>query len=407
MTQGPSRGAVAVWVALAAFLLWSPLPSAGVDAGGDLSEAPAVAGGAGEWIAARRDYSWSFPRDHWSHPGYRTEWWYLTGHLESETDPSRRFGYQFTLFRVGLLTETPPLVSSWAATDVIMGHAAVTDLAAGVHTFSEVLWRAGPLLGEFEPFPAAGAVESLPIAWCRAPAGTDTTWYLAWNGAAFSFAMRDDAQRIAYDLSTSPARPLVLHGPNGYSRKGTAGDAASQYYSFTRLATRGTITVGGTTHVVRGMSWMDKEFGSGVLGPHQEGWDWFSLQFDDGRDVMLYLLRDRQGGIDFARGTLVGVGGAAQELGPEEFAVESSRTWESPVTGASYPARWTVRVPAASPPIAVEVVPELAGQENRGRLAGGLFYWEGAVLVQDERGGRIGQGYVELTGYGTGNRPGL
>lgn len=400
---GASRGSVAVWAALAALLL----PSGGVAAGGEPLAAPAVSGDTSEWIAAVGDYSWSFPRDHWSHPGYRTEWWYLTGHLESETDPSRRFGYQFTLFRVGLLTERPPLASSWAATDVIMGHAAVTDLTAGVHTFSEVLWRTGPLLGEFAPYPAGRETELLPIAWCRAPAGTDTTWSLAWNGAAFSFAMRDDAQGIAYDLSTSPARPLVFHGPNGYSRKGTAGDAASQYYSLTRLATRGTITVDGTVHAVRGVSWMDKEFGSGVLAPHQEGWDWFSLQLDDGRDVMLYLLRDRQGGIDFARGTLVGVDGAAQELGPEAFAVESSRTWKSPSTGATYPARWSVGVPGASPPIAVEVVPELAGQENRGRLAGGLFYWEGAVAILDQRGGRIGRGYVELTGYGTGNRPGL
>ncbi len=355
------------------------------------------------WIAARPDYAWSFPRDHWTHAGYRTEWWYLTGQLQSESDATRRFGYQFTLFRVGILPERPAFASAWATGDLVMGHAAVTDLSTGSHTFSEVLLRAGPILGEFPPYPGEKGL----IAWCRGPAGTDASWELRWNGVGFDFAMRDDAQGIAFALSTRPEKPLVFQGPNGYSRKGAAEGAASQYYSFTRLATHGSVTTGGATHPVRGVSWMDKEFGSGVLAPHQQGWDWFSLQLDDGREVMLYLLRDRQGGVDFARGTLVGPGAETLELGPDDFEVEASRTWRSPATGAVYPARWSVRVSAADPPITLEVVPELAAQENRCRLAGGLFYWEGAVSILDDRGVGVGRGYVELTGYGTDNRPGL
>jgi predicted secreted hydrolase len=352
-----------------------------------------------EWKAARPDYAWAFPQDHWAREGYRTEWWYFTGHLSAEGDSTRRFGYQFTFFRVGLLRERPDLGSDWAARDLIMGHAAVSDLTGGRHLFSEALYRAVPLLGGFNAYP-----DSL-IAWSRGPAGTDGEWTLRWNGEAFDFEMRDDAQGAAFRLSTRPLKPMVFQGPNGYSRKGRGPTAASQYYSFTRLRTEGALWLDGRRWRVRGESWMDKEFGSNQLGKDQVGWDWFSLQMDDGREVMLYLLRDAAGGVDFARGTLVTQAGEARYLTPEAWRVRAVKTWKSPHTGAEYPARWVVELPREG--LRVEVAPELADQENRARLAGGLFYWEGAVSVRNSDGARIGRGYVELTGYGTRNRPGI
>ncbi len=352
-----------------------------------------------EWKAARPDYVWAFPQDHWAREGYRTEWWYFTGHLSAEGDSTRRFGYQFTFFRVGLLTGRPDLASDWAARDLIVGHAAVSDLTAGRHVFSEALYRAVPLLGGFNAYP-----DPL-MAWSRGPAGTDGQWTLRWNGEAFDFEMRDEAQGAAFRLSTRPLKPPVFQGPNGYSRKGRGATAASQYYSFTRLRTEGTLSLDGRQWRVRGESWMDKEFGSNQLGKDQVGWDWFSLQMDDGREVMLYLLRDGVGRVDYARGTLVTQAGEAKYLTPEAWRVRAVKTWKSPHTGAEYPARWVVELPGEG--LRVEVAPELADQENRARLAGGLFYWEGAVSVKNSDGARVGRGYVELTGYGTKNRPGI
>lgn len=351
-----------------------------------------------EWRAAHPEYAWSFPRDHWAHHDYRTEWWYFTGLLTDTANPGRRFGYQFTFFRVGLTPDTLPYRSAWAQRSLIMGHAAITDLATGHHVFSEVLYRPTGLLGAF------GESGDSIIAWSLPPAGTSGRWTLTWNDAAFDFSARDDAQGVGLMLSTAPAKPPVFQGPNGFSRKGDGATAASLYYSFTRLATTGTVTIDGETVTVRGESWMDKEFGSNQLGADQVGWDWFSLRLSDGRDVMLYLLRN-DGGVDYARATVVSAGGDARYLDDTAWSVTTVRSWTSRETGARYPAGWILRLPEEA--LDVEIVPLVAGQENVARLVPGLFYWEGAVEIRDRTGSRLGEGYVELTGYGTRARPAI
>lgn len=350
------------------------------------------------WRAAEPDYAWSFPADHWSHPSFRTEWWYLTGIVRDTADSARRFGYQFTFFRVGLSADSLPYRSAWATPGLIMGHASISDLGSGHHVFSEILFRPNGLLGGF------GASGDPLIAWSRAPYGTDGRWTLSWNGSAFDVAIRDDAQGIAFAFTTTPAKPLVLQGPGGYSRKGEGPTAASLYYSFTRLRTTGTLTVGGEEIPIVGESWMDKEFGSNQLAPHQVGWDWFSLRLDDGRDVMLYLLRSEDGD-SYGRGTVVAPDGTPTYLDRAAWTVTVTRRWRSARTGAEYPSRWRLASPELS--LDVDVVPLLAAQENVTALVPGLFYWEGAVEVRARDGSRVGEGYVELTGYGTKARPAI
>jgi predicted secreted hydrolase len=350
-----------------------------------------------DWNVAEPDYRWSFPEDHWAHRSYRTEWWYFTGHLASIDNPERVFGYQFTVFRIGLLTERPPFDSDWSAGNLIMGHAAVTDPLEQEHRFSELLYREVPLLGEFRPFPAP------VIAWVRGPVGTAAQWQLEWNGSSFDFSMQDDEKGMAFRLSTTPTKPLVLQGPNGYSRKGDAPGAASLYYSFTRLKTEGTLRLEEKSFEVKGESWMDKEISSSQLSESQVGWDWFSLQLRDDRELMLYMLRRKDGSADFRHATLVSPSGKPRYLGASEWSVRSVESWESEASGAVYPSRWRVTVPAEG--LAIEVRPILADQENRSQLPGGVHYWEGAVEVFDASGKRLGRGYVELTGYGDDNRP--
>jgi predicted secreted hydrolase len=351
------------------------------------------------WIPAGPAYQWSFPRDHWAHPGYKTEWWYFTGHMASRQDPDRRFGYQFTFFRVGLASEDPEFASAWATPDLIMGHAAVTDLAGRRHRFSELLYRTTPFLGHF------GAPGESTLAWSRAPAGTDGIWSLRWNGDGFDITARDDAQGIAFQLQTRARKRLVFQGPNGYSRKGDAPTAASLYYSFTRLETEGTIIVDAEEIAVRGESWMDKEFGSNQLDDDQVGWDWFSLQLTDGRELMVYRLRSAPGGDDFGLGTLVAQDGTTRFLEISDWILRATRRWRSPTTGAEYPAAWTLTIPSAG--LDLEVAATLADQENVSQLVPDLFYWEGAVTVRDGSGAEVGRGYVELTGYGTRSRPAI
>jgi predicted secreted hydrolase len=342
-----------------------------------------------EWKTARPDYEWSFPRDHWAHAGYRTEWWYFTGYLGD------RFAYQFTFFRIGVLPERPESSSTWTATNVVMGHAALTDLREKRHWFSEILYREIPLLAGYGDFPEPR------IGWSRAPAGTEGLWTLDWNGEAFDFAAKDDQEGFGFRLRTRPKKPLAFQGPRGFSRKGESEGAASQYYSFTRLATEGEVTVGKERFEVEGESWMDKEFSSSQLGERQVGWDWFSLRLDDGRELMLYLMRAEDGSVDYANGTLVDAQGAASYLSGQDFEVEVLEHWTSPATSARYPSEWRIRVAGLD----LRVSAVVADQENRSRLPRGVYYWEGAVVVEGSDGTPLGRGFVELTGYGRGNRP--
>jgi predicted secreted hydrolase len=362
-----------------------------------LAAPPSPAPRVGGFRAAPADHRWSFPADWRAHPGFRNEWWYFTGTLEVVGDPGRRLGYQLTFFRVGLAPEAPPLGSAWATADAVMVHAAVTDARAGAHVFSEVLWRAVPLLGGFPAAPDP------VLAWARAAPGTDGRWEVRLQDGGFRLVMRDATRGLALDLTLAPEKPPALQGPNGLSRKSAEAGYASLYVSLTRLATAGVVELGGRRQEVRGESWMDREIGSSQLAPDQAGWDWWSLRLADGRDLMLYVLRRKDGGVSWRNGTLVDGAGRVQLLAAGDWSVRATGTWRSGATGATYPSGWEVDVPRAG--LRLRVIPVVKGAENRSTAVPGLFYWEGPVTVAGAGGSPAGAGYVELTGYGERARP--
>jgi len=335
---------------------------------------------------AERPRPFTFPEDHGPHPTFRSEWWYFTGNLESGA--GRRFGYQWTLFRFALAPQPPESPSRWASNQVYMGHFAVTDAAARrFHSFERLSRAAIGLAGaQAEPFRVW--VEN----WSVAQQGEEGHWRL----------QAEAADGVAVDLVLEPVKPVVLQGDAGLSRKSAAPGNASYYYSLTRIRTRGTVQVDGEQHEVRGWSWMDREWSTSALGPEQEGWDWFALQLDDGTDLMFYRLRRRDGTVDpHSTGTLVRAGGEVERLSWNELDLEVLKRWRSP-RGVEYPARWQVRLPEHD--LALTVTPVLANQEHDLSVR----YWEGAVDVTGSRAGAPvqGRGYVELAGYGEGDRRG-
>ncbi|MBE0567474.1 MAG: carotenoid 1,2-hydratase [Krumholzibacteria bacterium] len=350
------------------------------------------------WRQAAPGYPWSFPRDHHAHPDYKTEWWYVTGHLAVLAEPDAEpLAFQQTFFRIGLAADAPAdSASRWAARDLVMGHAAVGDPARGRHVFSEVLWRAVPLLGGF------GAPGDPVLAWAQAPAGTPGRWSLALEDGGFRLTARDDRRGLRYDLLAVPTRPLVLHGEGGFSPKTADGTAGSLYFSATRLEVTGTVWQQGAPLAVGGQAWLDREIFTSTLAADQTGWDWLSLQLDDGRDLMLYRLRGPDGRAAFALGTLVTADGTARTLPGDAWSWEPGRTWTSDRTGSTYPVSWRLQVPAADLDLRLEAT--LDAQENvSGRT--GVHYWEGAVRARTPAGAAAGRGFIELTGYGEGSRP--
>ncbi len=319
-----------------------------------------------------------FPEDHGPHEGFRTEWWYYTGNL---TEPSgRRFGYQLTFFKNLLAADATERASDWGADQVFMAHFAVTD--AGRERFFAFERFARRALG------LAGA-EGSPF----------RVWLEDWSATASpggGMRLRAADQGVELDLVLDPGKPPVLQGDAGLSRKGSGEGNASYYYSQTRMPTRGRITIGEESFEVDGASWMDREWSTSVLEEGQIGWDWFSLQLADDRELMVYVIRRDDGSADpNSAGTLVGAGGDYRRLSRDDWRLEATGSWTSPESGARYPAGWKLSVPAAE--LELEIEPLLAGQELRHTFS----YWEGAVEVSGaSRGEPIdGRGYVELTGY--------
>jgi predicted secreted hydrolase len=365
---------------------------------------------ADRWLRAGPGYAWSFPRDHYAHPGYRTEWWYLTGHLDVEGAPAdaEPCAFQFTIFRIGLdpawdpaAVDADSTASAWRAANLIMGHAAVTDPAAGRHVFSETLWRAAGGLGGF------GVPGDSLLAWCLAPPGTAGTWFAALAGDTIAVRARDDRRGLAFDLRCATSLAPLLQGPGGFSPKDATGEVGSLYYSLPRLAVTGTLRRDGRDVAVTGRAWLDREVFTSTLGAGQAGWDWVSLQLDDGRDLMLYRLRTQDGRVDFALGTLATPGAPPLALPDGTWTLEPLATWTSAATGATYPVDWRLRVPGEA--IDLELRAVLADQENVSTRTG-VHYWEGAVRAvappgTGDAGRHLGRGFVELTGYGEGSRP--
>jgi len=330
-----------------------------------------------------------FPRDHGPHPGFRTEWWYVTGHVA--TAAGRRFGVQLVFFRQALAAIVPERAGALAARDMVFAHAALADVDGKRFHFDERISRAAGDLA-FVRGPAADqpfAVQCLD--WSAAGA--------AGGDGFLPLRLLAPARDFAFDLELSAGKPVVLQGDAGLSRKSGEPGNASHYYSLTRLPLAGRITADGEVHDVRGEGWLDREWSTSALGPEQVGWDWFSLQLDGGVEVMWYQLRRRDGGRDpWSRGVVVGPDGAATRLEPAAIELVPDGEWTAADGGARYPARWRLRH-RGEPAFDLAVAPLLADQELRVIVR----YWEGAVGVGGTFAGKPahGRGYLEMTGYTT------
>ncbi len=331
-----------------------------------------------------------FPEDHGPHPGFQTEWWYVTGHLRDSS--GRLFGFQVTFFRNRFVSdaeklEWPASPSRWRADTLMMVHSAVTDIQRKRFVYYRDTARVALDLAGWRREDDRIHLFLKKNRWTLFPDGQN---------------IRVVGPRFRLELSFAPERPPVLHGDKGYSRKGSTPDRASCYYSFTRMAVRGRIILDESDHPVQGTAWMDHEFTTAPLEPDIVGWDWFGLRLSHGKELMIYSLRKTDGSIHPAsQGTLVLEDGRSVTLSRKDFRIQVTGRWKSPHTGALYPSGWRIWIPAFG--LDLRVVPLLRDQELRGSSTDPVDYWEGAVSVQGiERGSGVrfsGEGYVELTGY--------
>jgi predicted secreted hydrolase len=329
-------------------------------------------------------YHFEFPRDHFAHPEYQTEWWYYTGNLA--TSAGRQFGFEVTFFRFhpGNAPDGGERNPVWDPSQIYIAHFALTDINGQHFYHQERVNRRGPRL--------AGADEREREIW-------NGNWSARW----LSFTpIRQELQAVSNNatlrLTLASKKPPVIHGTGGISQKGPKPGEASHYYSLTRLGASGTLEFEGNDYQVTGQAWMDREFFTAVPDDPVRGWDWMSIQLDTGEDLMLYRLRLKDGTISpYSSGTLIDAGGAATPLRSSDFLLKPGRVWHSAETGGDYPVEWDITVPAR------ELLLHLTTPLQKQELVNGVTrsYWEGAVRYHGTEAGTTvnGEGYLEMTGY--------
>lgn len=327
-----------------------------------------------DFLKAYEVIPFNFPQDHGPHPDFRAEWWYYTGNLADSE--GNRYGYQFTIFRRGIVPGRPQRRSEWATHQIYFAHLTVTDVTGQSFEYHERFSRAGADL--------AGA-QSEPVY---------RVWIDDWSAreiAPGQVRLQAGDGHIGLDLILEQAKPPALQGDRGLSAKSAEPGNASYYYSLTNNPTRGTVTTPRGTFAVTGNSWVDREWSTTDLGENAVGWDWFSLQLDDDREIMFFHIRLEDGGVEpVSGGKVIYPDGSTRTLALDDVQISPTGTWTSPKSGATYPAGWEFTVPDEG--LVLKITPLVNDQE----LQVSFTYWEGAVKIE---GTRRGYGYVELTGY--------
>jgi predicted secreted hydrolase len=331
---------------------------------------------------ARPGVAIALPRDFGAHPGFRIEWWYVTGWLD-RPGVAEPYGFQITFFR-SRTDVAPGHPSAFAARQLVFAHAALTDPVAGRLRHDQRIARAG--------FGIAAAGEHDTDLQLR-------DWSLRREGPVgrHRYRARIDAgaQGFALTLALAATQPVLLQGDAGLSRKGPDPAQASWYLSEPQLAVTGTLTLAGRSDEVGGRAWLDHEWSDSLLHPDAVGWDWIGMNLDDGGALTAFRLRRKDGSALWAGGSLRSRDGGLQVFAPGDVSFKALRTWTSPATQARYPVQWRVETPAGS----FEVRARLDAQELDSRASTGTVYWEGLSDLFDAQGRRVGRGYLELTGY--------
>jgi predicted secreted hydrolase len=327
-----------------------------------------------------------FPRDHGPHPEYRTEWWYVTGHLEGAE--GREFAFQLTFFRAALAPGLPDRESAWNTNQLWMGHLGLTDVEAGRHQGAERLARGAAGLAGARMWEDGSPLLHLWVEDWEMVSGED---------GLFPLRIQAREEDRGLNLTLREGKPPVFQGEDGLSRKGPDPGNASYYYTFPRMPAEGTLEIRGRTFHVQGEAWIDREWSTSALDEDQVGWDWFSVQLSDDRELMFFELRRRDGTVDtLNHGSLVAPDGSWEVLGHGDVEVTVLDWWESPLDGARYPSGWRLRIPDRG--VDLRLDPVIRDQE----MNLSFRYWEGAVRVEGEGvdGPVRGRGFVEMTGYG-------
>jgi predicted secreted hydrolase len=316
-----------------------------------------------------------FPRDHGSHPDFRTEWWYVTGAVQAG---ERAFGFQVTFFR-SRVEATQGMQSKFAAKQLVFAHAAITDVQGKQLLHDQRIAREG-----FDVVQAGTADTHVKL----------KDWSIARQSSGLYKALASGPD-FKIDLQLQPTQALLLQGDKGLSRKGPQASQASYYYSQPQLAATGTLTLRGKPLAVQGKAWLDHEWSQALMHPQATGWDWIGINLLDGSSLTAFQLRDATGKALWDGGSFRSASGVVYPFSRGEVLFKKQRQWKSSKSQTTYPVEWMVRTPADYYTVRALV----DNQELDSRASTGAIYWEGLCELIDSNSRIVGRGYLEMTGY--------
>jgi len=324
--------------------------------------------------------NFEFPKDHFAHYDYKTEWWYFTGNLT--TKEGKRFGYQFTIFRNGIIPGKGDTTSGFETGSVYSAHLGISDISNGKFYSTERFARG--IQGLAGSNPKIGKIEI---------EGIELVFDAKGNSDKPGMRISASAKDFSFTFKLEPEKKMVLQGEKGLSRKSNQGGNASYYYSFTRIKTDGKLTVSGQDFEIAGWSWMDREWSTSALETDQKGWDWFALQLDDYSELMYFRLRDKDGNTNFQKGSLIFSDGSYKTLKSNELKISVLNS--ATIGKTTYPSEWRIDIQPEN--LTFNITTAMKNQVHNFRIS----YYEGAVNVEKFDKGKptSGKGYVELTGY--------
>ncbi len=308
-------------------------------------------------------------------PDVPIEWWYFTGHLESD---AKKYGFEWCMFKIhpkavrfgfiplSFLRKKPFLVLHTAITDVTGEEFKYKHIAENIH-------------------PSQINYQKLEVE-------------LAGNSVKFDGDF--DIKSEQMDLKISPEKDLIMHFDGGYLMMDERTNSSTYYVTFPRSTVSGKIRLGEEEIQVKGECWFDHQKSVVPHGSSMLGWDWFSIMLDDNTELMLVTLRDKKGLRKRGRvGTYVKADGKVVNLIKDDFEVKKLGTWHSEKTGIGYPSGWQMSIPQLE--LEIKVTPYLQDQEINSSLSTPICYWEGACKVEGTKQGKpiTGNSYAELVGY--------
>ncbi len=336
-----------------------------------------------EFQAVQPGYQWKFPRDHGSHPSFKTEWWYYTGHLT--TSKNRTFGFELTFFRQAQSKIKKGSINNWDIDNIHLAHFAISDDQNKTFYFDSNISRPS--------FNMAYAQKNkLDV--------KNGNWHI--KQQKNTVFLTASAPNINLDLELNITKGPILQGDNGYSLKSNHHPIASYYYSIPKLTGNGTLILLNNNHTVSAKAWFDHEFFSHNLATNTkkfgagkiDGWDWFAIQLNNNTEIMIYQVRHPNRKNDYLFGTYIDTKGTLTKLSPKMFSITTLDHWKSKKTNITYPSKWKINIPSLN--YNLIITPTFNDQElvfNKDNI---LNYWEGRSIVS---GSHSGNAYVELAGY--------